>query len=116
MESQDGEIVLIWLWLAVGCAAILGHIFPLYLKFKGGKGVATSFGVALGLWPYFTISAISPHFDSHHSPQNKLGIDNALAVSHYRNGHPPDGYHSTPRKYSKTPGRHRIQNPKKTQN
>ena len=58
MESQDGEIVLIWLWLAVGCAAILGHIFPLYLKFKGGKGVATSFGVALGLWPYFTISAI----------------------------------------------------------
>jgi glycerol-3-phosphate acyltransferase PlsY len=35
----------------------LGHIFPIYLKFKGGKGVATSFGVALGLWPYFTICA-----------------------------------------------------------
>jgi len=45
------------LWLAVGCAAILGHIFPLYLKFKGGKGVATSLGVALGLWPYYTICA-----------------------------------------------------------
>jgi acyl phosphate:glycerol-3-phosphate acyltransferase len=43
--------------LAVGCAAILGHIFPIYLGFKGGKGVATSFGVALGLWPYYTICA-----------------------------------------------------------
>ena len=46
------------LWLVVGCAAILGHIFPIYLKFKGGKGVATSFGVALGLWPYYTICAV----------------------------------------------------------
>jgi glycerol-3-phosphate acyltransferase PlsY len=46
-----------WFWLAVGCAAILGHIFPIYLKFKGGKGVATSLGVALGLWPYYTICA-----------------------------------------------------------
>ena len=46
------------LWLAVGLAAILGHVFPLYLKFKGGKGVATSFGVALGLWPYFTLCAL----------------------------------------------------------
>jgi len=44
-------------WLLVGVAAIVGHIFPVYLKFKGGKGVATSFGVALGLWPYFTICA-----------------------------------------------------------
>lgn len=46
------------LWLAVGCAAILGHIFPVYLKFKGGKGVATSLGVVLGLWPYYTISGL----------------------------------------------------------
>ncbi len=45
------------LWLLVGIAAILGHVFPVYLKFKGGKGVATSFGVALGLWPYFTLCA-----------------------------------------------------------
>ena len=48
---------LLSLWLSVGCAAILGHIFPIYLKFKGGKGVATSLGVAIGLWPYYTICA-----------------------------------------------------------
>ena len=46
------------LWLLVGIAAILGHVFPLYLKFKGGKGVATSFGVVLGLWPYFTLPGL----------------------------------------------------------
>jgi len=56
--SQAEQVVFIWLWLAVGIAAILGHIFPLYLKFKGGKGVATSLGVALGLWPYYTICAL----------------------------------------------------------
>jgi acyl phosphate:glycerol-3-phosphate acyltransferase len=33
-------------------AAVAGHCFPLWLRFKGGKGVATTLGVALGLaWP-----------------------------------------------------------------
>lgn len=46
------------LTLGVGIAAILGHIFPIYIGFKGGKGAATSFGVALGLWPYYTVCAV----------------------------------------------------------
>lgn len=52
------SITELFLWLAVGCAAILGHVFPIYINLKGGKGVATSFGVALGLWPYLTICAV----------------------------------------------------------
>ncbi len=56
-QSQAQQVLFICLWLAVGIAAILGHIFPLYLKFRGGKGVATSLGVALGLWPYYTMCA-----------------------------------------------------------
>ncbi len=32
-----------------GLAAVIGHIFPLWLRFKGGKGVATTFGVLFAL-------------------------------------------------------------------
>lgn len=56
--AKPESVLTFCLWLAVGCAAILGHIFPIYVKFKGGKGVATSFGVALGLWPYYTICVL----------------------------------------------------------
>lgn len=37
-----------WLGL-IGLAAIAGHIFPLFFRFEGGKGVATTFGVLFGL-------------------------------------------------------------------
>ncbi len=47
-----------WAWLAVGAAAVCGHVFPFYLGFRGGKGVATSFGVLLGFWPVLTLPAL----------------------------------------------------------
>lgn len=47
----------LFLTLLTGCSAVIGHILPVYVRFHGGKGVATSFGVALGLWPYYTTAA-----------------------------------------------------------
>jgi glycerol-3-phosphate acyltransferase PlsY len=58
LVDKDVSLGQLGMWLAVGCAAILGHIFPVYLRFKGGKGVATSLGVVLGLWPYYTLSGL----------------------------------------------------------
>jgi glycerol-3-phosphate acyltransferase PlsY len=42
-----------------GLGAFLGHLFPVWLKFKGGKGVATFLGVCLGLfWPAALVFAV----------------------------------------------------------
>lgn len=57
--------VLIGRWLGgelaailAGLAAFCGHLFPLWLGFKGGKGVATYLGVLLGFhWPLFLLFA-----------------------------------------------------------
>lgn len=51
--TQLGQLA----WLITAAAAIFGHMFPIYLRGLGGKGVATSLGVLLGIWPYFTFSA-----------------------------------------------------------
>ncbi len=45
-------------WLGVGFACIAGHMHSIFLGFKGGKGVATSSGVILGLYPYYTLPGV----------------------------------------------------------
>jgi glycerol-3-phosphate acyltransferase PlsY len=44
------------LQIACGLAAILGHVFPIFAGFRGGKGVATTFGVLLALHPLLTLT------------------------------------------------------------
>jgi glycerol-3-phosphate acyltransferase PlsY len=45
--------------LAFGAAAIVGHVFSIYMRFRGGKGVATSGGVFLGVAPWAALAAIA---------------------------------------------------------
>lgn len=44
--------------MAAGLSVVIGHNWPVFLKFKGGKGVATSIGVALMITPISTLAAI----------------------------------------------------------
>ena len=48
-----------YLWIgAAAVAAIIGHIFPIFLGFRGGKGVATGVGVYLVLAPYSVLATL----------------------------------------------------------
>ena len=46
------------LMILAGTAVILGHTFPVFAGFKGGKGVATGLGVLISLAPFETVSAL----------------------------------------------------------
>ncbi len=47
------------LWIAlVGAAAFMGHIYPLYLRFKGGKGVATALGIFFYIQPLAVLACL----------------------------------------------------------
>lgn len=45
----------LWVHILAGLACVLGHIYSVFVSFKGGKGVATSLGVYLALNPYTII-------------------------------------------------------------
>lgn len=57
-ESYDNELYLVNLQLGLGLAAVIGHIFPIWANFKGGKGVASLFGMVLGIQPNVALCCV----------------------------------------------------------
>jgi glycerol-3-phosphate acyltransferase PlsY len=56
--APPGSALIINLQILTGVTAIIGHIFPLFAGFRGGKGVATVFGVLLAIQPLLTICCL----------------------------------------------------------
>jgi glycerol-3-phosphate acyltransferase PlsY len=56
--AEPGTALITNLQILTGLIAILGHIFPVFAGFRGGKGVATVFGVLLAVHPLLTLSCL----------------------------------------------------------
>jgi len=54
----DSETRLQTLQIGLGLAAVVGHIFPIWADFRGGKGVATLFGIVLGISPWTALGCV----------------------------------------------------------
>jgi glycerol-3-phosphate acyltransferase PlsY len=56
---QSHEVDRTNIMIGLGLAAVLGHIFPIWANFKGGKGVATLFGMILAIQPIVAASCVA---------------------------------------------------------
>ncbi len=54
----DHETQMTNLQIGLGLAAVVGHIFPIWAEFRGGKGVATVFGMVLGIQPIVAVCCV----------------------------------------------------------
>ncbi|HYO21852.1 MAG TPA: glycerol-3-phosphate 1-O-acyltransferase PlsY [Flavisolibacter sp.] len=57
-EAFENELYLVNLQLGLGLAAVLGHVFPIWANFRGGKGVASLFGMVLGIQPNVALCCV----------------------------------------------------------
>jgi glycerol-3-phosphate acyltransferase PlsY len=54
----DHENAMTNLQICLGLSAVIGHIFPIWAEFRGGKGVATIFGMVLGIQPLVAVCCV----------------------------------------------------------
>ena len=57
----DNEFARTGFQIGLGLAAVIGHIFPVWADFRGGKGVATLFGLILGISPWSALEIGRAH-------------------------------------------------------
>ncbi|HJW17266.1 MAG TPA: glycerol-3-phosphate 1-O-acyltransferase PlsY [Flavisolibacter sp.] len=57
-NSFESDIYLVNMQLGLGLAAVVGHIFPIWAEFRGGKGVASLFGMVLGIQPNVALCCV----------------------------------------------------------
>lgn len=56
--EMHGDFYLTNMQLALGLSAVVGHIFPVWAEFRGGKGVASLFGMVLGIQPNVALCCV----------------------------------------------------------
>lgn len=57
-DAHEYELYLINVQIGLGLAAVLGHVFPIWANFRGGKGVASLFGMVLGIQPNVALCCV----------------------------------------------------------
>ena len=57
-RGELAPIDALW-WLAVAMATVLGHMFTIFARLRGGKGVATAFGALCAMWPVVTPATVA---------------------------------------------------------
>lgn len=81
-ESYHNMIYLLCLY--TGAGAILGHNYPFYMNFKGGKGIAATAGMVLSFHPYFIITGVLlffiPFFTTHYVSLGSLLVYAGLMI------------------------------------
>ncbi len=60
--DQSDPVSRDFILIGAGLCCVVGNLAPVFAGFKGGKGVATSLGVVLGIYPYLTLPALAAFF------------------------------------------------------